>query len=219
MNLAMSPSIQSMCESSLRLQHRKMAATLWRIVPTSTSARGDTGAVTLHSEIYRQLCEGGVWFPHTSLPTQGSLTVTYVRGDRGVMGENMCVSLHQFCSALMETNHIWSREDFVTVLLWCTISKQGFYKCFVLSLKVSKIVLKCLFFKCNLNCKVQIKKKPNLWDIRRLFMFFSGIHAQLWPCITKCFSLFLIVASCLSDLNIFAQHIFSLSGNCSRFTT
>lgn len=46
----------------------------------------------------------GVWFPHTSLLTQGSLTVTYARGDRNVR-EKICVSAH-ISSVLLPWNTI-----------------------------------------------------------------------------------------------------------------
>lgn len=53
------------------------------------------------------------WSPHTSFLTQGSLTVTYARGDRRVR-EKICVSAH-ISSPLLPWNPITSE----TVRVWC----------------------------------------------------------------------------------------------------
>lgn len=58
----------------------------------------------------------GVWFPHTSLLTQGSLTVTYARGDRSVRGK-ICVSAH-ISSVLLPWNLITS-EAVRNPWPWC----------------------------------------------------------------------------------------------------
>lgn len=58
----------------------------------------------------------GVWFPHTSLLTQGSLTVTYARGDRSVR-RKICVSA-RISSVLVPWNLITS-ETVRNPWLWC----------------------------------------------------------------------------------------------------
>jgi len=125
-------------KSRVRLHSQKTPSTSWRIVPTSTSPLGNIGAVTPHREIYRQHCERvyDSLTPLSWLP--GSLTVTYVSGDRSVMGGNMCVSSHQVCSAPMETDHIWKSKKSLTVMLWYLKDPQGNYK-YILLKYVRKI--------------------------------------------------------------------------------
>lgn len=102
------------CESMIRLQCQTTttSTTSWRAAPTSIPHPEETLALShLTARFIGSSVRAGAWFPHTSHLTQGSLTVTYVRGDRSVVGKI------QFCSALMETDHIWNSKKYPWQ--WC----------------------------------------------------------------------------------------------------
>lgn len=84
---------QCLCESVLRLQSQTITINVMKnCAHQYFTPRRHWCCHTSQRDLSAALREGG-WFPHTSLLTQGSLTVTYAGEGRSVMGK-ICASAH-----------------------------------------------------------------------------------------------------------------------------
>lgn len=67
----------------------------------------------------------GCMIPSHLSPDSGVIDSDLCERRQKCHGENMCVSLHQFCSAPMEPNHIWNCKKSLTVMLWYLQKSAG----------------------------------------------------------------------------------------------